>query len=523
MNRSKTIVKRVIIVCALLILSVTGWAGVQIYKIMRNHGGGDTPAGSANLGQMVSDITEIVRDPYEGFPGQDKVVILGMGIDDNWTNSDEVYTTGSRTDTLFLLTLYLKDHRATMLSIPRDTFTHIAGTTYSTKINSAYATGGPTRAIATVAEMTGVRADHYMVLNIDATKKLVDALGGVDVNVEHEMHYHDKWGHLNIDLMPGEQHLTGDQAVGFARYRHPDAGAKASPEDGDERRMYRQHVLLRAMVGKAKSFVNVAQIGSLVDTGMSQIHTDLTRTQLLDLAAIYRSIQPDSIQTASLPGEDFHGPGGAWDYRLYPDKMKAYVDWFVRGNQQAARSLTPVVIKNGTAVPRLAAHAAEFLRTQGYTDIRISGTERPRLSMASLKSRPDVAVTQILDTGVPNPEADADIKGLLNLPNAVDHREPNKPNRLGWTAPSDVTIELGQDYAQQAAGGISASVSTAPAPSADTTTSTSSGSDSSSSASNSTSDSSSGVSISSERAPSTTSNDTTAPAAGDNTAPSNTQ
>ncbi len=44
----------------------------------------------------------------------------------------------------------------------------------------------------------------------------------------HEMHYHDKWGHLSIDLLPGPQHLSGDAAVGFARYRHPDAGKKAN-------------------------------------------------------------------------------------------------------------------------------------------------------------------------------------------------------------------------------------------------------------------------------------------------------
>ncbi len=143
-----------------------------------------------------------------------------------------------------------------MLSIPRDTYAILSArkTTGTSKSTLPTPAAGRREPIATVNEFLGIQADHYLVLNIDATKKMVDALGGVDVNVEHEMHYHDKWGHLSIDLQPGLQHLDGDHAVGFARYRHPDAGKKASPEDGDERRMYRQHVLLRAMVAKGEEF-----------------------------------------------------------------------------------------------------------------------------------------------------------------------------------------------------------------------------------------------------------------------------
>lgn len=474
MNRSKLIFKRVASVILILILAVGGWAAVQVWKVLGNHGKhDDTPQGASSVAQVVSDISTITGDPYQAFPGQNKIVILGMGIDDNWTDKDEVYTVGSRTDTLFLLTLYLKDKRATMLSIPRDTYTHIAGTDHFTKINSAYASGGPQRAIATVAELTGVRADHYMVLNIDATKKMVDALGGVDVNVEHEMHYHDKWGHLNIDLYPGQQHLDGDKAVQFVRYRHPDPGAKPSPEDGDERRMARQHVMLRAMVVKAKSFVNITQIGNLADIGMNQIHTDLTRKQLLCLANIYRGIQPDDIQTASLPGEDFHGPNGAWDYRLFPDQMKEYIAWLVMGNNAAARALVPVVIKNQTSMAGLAAHAADVLRAQGYTDVRvIAGRSRDTMHLASQTTIPDAQSTMILDTGVPDPGAGADVMTLLSIPNAVSNRTPNKPNRLGWTAPSTLTIALGEDYARQvpstggapSAAGTQVSVDSEPVP-----------------------------------------------------------
>ena len=287
------------------LLAVGGGVMLRTYGKMIHAGDG-----FIGLGRTIGGIGETLH-PKEGFPNQDKLTIVCMGIDDNWTNSDVVYTANARTDTLFVLTLDLKNKKATMLSIPRDTYAHIVGTKndWHFKINAAYTTGGPIRTVATVNEFLGTSANHYMVLNIDATKKMVDAIGGVDVNVENEMHYHDKWGHLSIDLQPGQQHLMGDDAVGYARYRHPDAGKKVTPEDGDERRMYRQHLLLRAMVDKAKTFANVTQAPHLVDVAMGSIRTDLTRQQLFDLAAIFKGVQQSDIKTASIPGDDFRGRG----------------------------------------------------------------------------------------------------------------------------------------------------------------------------------------------------------------------
>jgi hypothetical protein len=148
--------------------------------------------------------------------------------------------------------------------------------------------------------------------------------------------------------------------------------------------------------------------------------------------------------------------------------MKAYVGWLVRGDETAARALAPVVVKNGTEMPRLAAHAAYVLAQAGYTSVRVSGSElRPRVGLASMDTRPAVAVTQLLDTGVPDKNSVKDVVSTLGIQDAVARRIPNKPNHLGWTAPSTITIVLGQDYAQavQAAGGVSPNENyTPPAP-----------------------------------------------------------
>ena len=430
-------------------------AGGFVARLFRTasgeHTGEGTAQGSGGLMAGMNDLGQIVGDPRAGFPNKDRVSILCMGLDDNWTDRDMVYTVGSRTDTLFLLTLDLDKHTASMLSIPRDTYAHIAGTDRNFKINDAYSTGGPQRAIQTVAGLLGVTADHYMVLNIDATRKMVDALGGVDVDVPHEMHYHDKWGHLSIDLMPGMQHLAGDQAVGFARYRHPDAHKKATPEDGDVRRMARQHILLRSMIDKAKGLDNLAQAPHLIDVGMSAIRTDLTRTQLFDLAALFHSVQQDDIRTASLPGDDFRGPNGEWYYRIDPKQSHAYVDWLVRGDETASRRLVPVVVQNGTRVPGLAARVAAQLQAAGYTDVRNGGNAshpRVQLAAAPVGGTGTQAQTRLLDTGVAVPNALSDAASVLGLSAAVTSRRPNRPNKAGWTQPGALIITVGEDYAR---------------------------------------------------------------------------
>ncbi|BDI31837.1 hypothetical protein CCAX7_38880 [Capsulimonas corticalis] len=458
------------------VIAVAAIGGVAvIHNILSKKAGENTGgSGSLSIADTLKQATETAFNPVAGFPGQDRITILCMGIDDNWTDSDQVYTKDARTDTLFLLTLDLVNHKISMLSIPRDTYAHIAGTSHSFKINSAYQTGGPDRAIDTVSELLGVHADHYMVLNIDATKKMVDALGGVDVDVEHEMHYHDKWGHLNIDLLPGAQHLDGEQAVGFARYRHADLGKKGSPEDGDERRMYRQHVMLRSMIAKAKTLANVSQAPHLIDVGMSSIRTDLTRGQLYDLAAIFKGVQPDDIKTASIPGEDFRAAeDGAWFFKPDMAKSLAYVDWLVKGDATAIRRLTPIVVKNGTTINGLAQRAVSQLLAYGYTDVRNGGTTRkpvepaPALGTTVGTAAPEPAkpgiyeVTELLDTGVPDPDATRDIVTGLQLTDAHVLRRPNQPNKLGWTPPVSVTITLGKDYA--AANPASASDTDAPA------------------------------------------------------------
>ena len=126
-------VKITLAVVFVVIAFGAGFIYHQIHTIL-NPKGGPHGGSSTSIPQTLIEVNNIFNHPEQGFPGQHKTTILCMGIDDSWTNNDEVYTSHSRTDTLFLLTLNFDNKTASMLSIPRDTYTHIAGTDYSQRL-----------------------------------------------------------------------------------------------------------------------------------------------------------------------------------------------------------------------------------------------------------------------------------------------------------------------------------------------------------------------------------------------------
>lgn len=451
--RRKKPLATVLLVVAILLVTVIAVIAGKALQLVRPRAGEHSAPGATSIASAFQAWQQIAANPTEGFPGKSQITILCMGIDDNWTDRDEVYTHNARTDTLFLINLDLVNKKASLLSIPRDSYVHIAGTEHSDKINAAYTTGGPARSEATVSEALGVTPDYYLLLNIDATKRMVDALGGVDLMVEHAMDYDDNWGHLHVHLKPGFQHLDGDEAVSFARFRHANHGL--TPEDGDPRRIYRQHVLLRAMINKVKSFASIVQINSLADTAMSCIHTDLTRTQILDLAAIFHGVQQDDVTTAQLPGTDSTAPNGGSIVLLDDKQKELYTDWLMHGDAAAGRTLTPVVVLNATMVPGLASKAADALRATGYGNTTVGGNAPPTATLTS----------HVVDSGVANRTAAHEIASALGLTDGDISDMPVKPNRKGWTPPATIHVIVGTDYANTVApAGAAATTSATTAP-----------------------------------------------------------
>lgn len=174
-------------------------------------------------------------------PIKETTSILIMGIDD----TEDRNLGSSRTDSLIYLTIDPNNHEVNMVSIPRDTYTPIMyqGQYYNEdKINAAYSKGEEQATIETVEELLDVPVHYYVTFNFDAFLKIIDALGGIEMDVPITFSEQNSDGEMNqITLEEGYQTLNGEEALALARTRKI---------DNDVKRGERQQLLIEAIVKK---------------------------------------------------------------------------------------------------------------------------------------------------------------------------------------------------------------------------------------------------------------------------------
>ena len=228
---------------------------------------------------------QVVTQTAQHYFGQVKLNVLILGY-----QSDE-----ETTDTVILAHLDVARRTATLVSIPRDTWVPIPKQG-SMKINAAYAFGGAhatARAAATL--LGGIPIDAIVALQPEGAAKIVDAMGGLDVNVDEDMDYDDNSGELHIHLRKGEQHLTGDQVTGYVRFRHDAAS--------DFGRVKRQQQVLKLMIDQLSEPQNWAKLPNILQLASKQINTTLTNAQLASLLTIYRNVPDDDVRSFTLPSK----------------------------------------------------------------------------------------------------------------------------------------------------------------------------------------------------------------------------
>lgn len=226
---------------------------------------------------------------------KDKSTIMIMGVDER---EDDV----GRSDTLMIATVDPKRSRAALLSIPRDTRVKIAGHGWD-KINAAYAYGGERLTQRTVEDFLGVNMDHYVIINTHAFQKIIDAIGGIDIDVEKRMYYEDPWdddGGLVIDLRPGMQHMDGKTAVTYVRYRD---------EEGDIGRIKRQQKFMAACMEKITSPAIIPKLPAVIREVLGSVKTDLSMRQLLEFAGTLKEAQRNGLKTDMVPGRPLYIDG----------------------------------------------------------------------------------------------------------------------------------------------------------------------------------------------------------------------
>jgi len=218
-----------------------------------------------------------------------KINIMVMGVDER---SDDV----GRSDTLFVLTVDTNTKEVAMLSIPRDTRVKIPGKSWD-KINAAYAYGGKKLAQQAVEGLLGIKIDHHIEINIAGFKKIIDAMGGVTIDVEKRMYYNDPYdddGGLVIDLRPGVQHMDGRTAIQYVRYRD---------EDGDIGRVERQQKFLKAVLNEIASPSVITKIPAIIREVSSVVKSDMSTSEMLNLAKILNDASKKGLKTDMVPGK----------------------------------------------------------------------------------------------------------------------------------------------------------------------------------------------------------------------------
>jgi LCP family protein required for cell wall assembly len=326
-------------------------------------------------------------------------------------------------DTMLLLRFNPDTGKLVALSIPRDTRTWVQGVGLS-KLNAANAYGGPALAATAISELLGgVNIDRYIRINVQGLEKLIDALGGVRVYVPQDMDYKDDSQHLYINLKQGEQHLNGNQAMQFLRFRYD--------ENGDIGRVQRQQMLMRAAMEQTLNPMTIARLPKILSVIQDHIDTNLSVEELVALVGFAAEIDRSDVEMLLLPG-DFSAPG---DYELsywIPDidridtTIAQHFDLSLAALDEDVSSYLNIAIQDSTGDSDAVQRVVNTLVEAGYNNVYVdSSWSEPLTTTRIIAQQGDVASGEAIRTALGLGEVLVESTGNLR---------------------SDITVQLGQDW-----------------------------------------------------------------------------
>lgn len=220
-----------------------------------------------------------------------RINILLLGLDDG---DNETPGAPRRSDTMMVASVSPEDGNISLLSIPRDTKVTIPGRKGYDKVNHAFAYGGADLAERTVEEFLRIPINYYVLIDWQAFIKVVDILGGVDLYVENDMNYEDPYANLSIHLKKGYQHLDGEKAGEYIRYRHD--------ELGDIGRVQRQQRFLKALNNEMWQAGTILKLPALVNTIDKYVQTDMNLLTMVKVANTLKTFHATGLQAEMVPG-----------------------------------------------------------------------------------------------------------------------------------------------------------------------------------------------------------------------------
>ncbi|HEV3092012.1 MAG TPA: LCP family protein [Candidatus Cybelea sp.] len=420
-----------------------------------------TVAGYAafNHKNPVVALTQIfVPSPQQVF-GKPNLLVLVEGLDYDYNEKDEEFSTNSRSDVIWAVNLDFANKRIYELSIPRDMIATMPNGTQA-KINQAQSDGGVKEAKSVIANWLNIPGfDKYVILRIDATKEFIAAIGGVDIDVKSSnclryktdctgdhLDYDDTWGHLHIHLKEGLQHLNGEDAVAYMRFRHDWCS--------DPCRIMRQQQVLHAMVAKVKGdrLNTLMHLGDLLAVFRKYVQTDFSDSDLLSIATYFQGASNLAVVSKQVPyTDDVNLPG--YGDSLVPDTQ-------ARAQLVAAMLVAPpspvpspdamalaaipastlrVDIENGSNVAGAAHRVAARLKHAGFVIGDVGNAGRSDYTSTEIHEHSSVTFAGAkVREALPGP-----VHEMVVVPDVAPSAAPPQAS----PAASDVTVIVGNDLA----------------------------------------------------------------------------
>lgn len=452
-----TLTQRLLFILALLTFGLaTSYTGVSLLARV-------TPAlfPGKTLGGLVSSAGIPVLPNLDALPGvptpddsssfQKRINLLIMGIDQRPLGpyADSIPETErwkARTDTLMIATIDPVSKTMSFLGFPRDMIIniHTPNYTYQDRINASFITGldngGSVDAGAQQLEKDlklnfGIDINYYMLMDFTGVEKLVDAVGGVDINVPDDLaiygwYYSDDDIHgVFVTFPPGKQHVDGYHAVAFGRNRDP----------SDMARVKRQQVVLKAAIQKIFSagLLDPGTWPGLWDAYHSTIRTDIPYSRMAGYALLMQST--NGRATFYSVGDPVDGRPSVWGITTElgasmlewdPDNVQY---WLSQTFTKAAYSQSTVEIQNGYGdggAPRVASLGRYLAYSKGLPTVQYGPDQPPQ---------PDTVITLYTESKRVLAE---DIAKWLGIPK----EQIRLASKNGDATLPDVVIVVGRNY-----------------------------------------------------------------------------
>lgn len=245
-------------------------------------------------------------------------------------------------DTIMIASFCPKTKKASLISIPRDTYVgsksmKTASTSYlaSYKINSIYRNGTKiNEMLNSINYITGLELKNYIIIDTKALVKIVDAIDGVTFNVPIDMNYDDPTQNLHINLKAGEQLIDGNKAEQLLRFRHNNDGTTYPAEYGveDIGRMKTQREFISTTLNQLIKPENIFNVNKIINVVFENVKTNLDFNTIKDYLPYVVGFDINNLNTSMLPGESVYC-NKAWLYKHDEEETKQVIeDLFININ-----------------------------------------------------------------------------------------------------------------------------------------------------------------------------------------------